>query len=142
MPAGTLTFSLVAVIVVKLLFDTQPMPMWVRRLAQVVSGFCIGAGITKEQIFQLRQLILPAIILCLGYILLCLGVGYMMARIFHMDLREAMLCLSPAGASEMALIAADLGIYSTNLVVLQICRLLGVVIIFPHIFAVLAKLLA
>lgn len=142
MPAGTLTFSLVAVIVVKLLFDTQPMPMWVRRLAQVVSGCCIGAGITKEQIFQLRQLILPAIILCLGYILLCLGVGYMMARIFHMDLREAMLCLSPAGASEMALIAADLGIYSTNLVVLQICRLLGVVIIFPHIFAVLAKLLA
>ena len=139
-PAGTLTFSLVSMIVIKLCCDTQAMPMWVRRFAQVVSGCCIGVGITREHISQLRQLILPAIVLCLGYILLCVGMGYVIARIFHMDLREAMLCLSPAGASEMALIAADLGIYSTNLVVLQICRLLGVVVIFPHIFAALVRL--
>lgn len=45
------------------------MPMWVRRLAQVVSGCCIGAGITRDQIFQLRQLILPALVLIAGYIL-------------------------------------------------------------------------
>ena len=34
----------------------------------------------------------------------------------------------------MALIAADLGVESTNLVVLQICRLVGVMLIFPQIF--------
>jgi hypothetical protein len=112
MPAGTLSFSLIAVIVMKFVATAPPMPMWVRRLAQVVSGCCIGAGIAREQIFSLRQLILPAVVLC----------------------------LSPAGATEMALIAADLGVNSTNLVVLQICRLLGVVVIFPQIFAVLVQI--
>lgn len=41
----------------------------------------------------------------------------------------------------MALIAADLGVHSTNLVVLQICRLLGVTVLFPQIFALLSHLI-
>ena len=121
--------------------SAPPMPMWVRRLAQVVSGCCIGAGITRDQIFQLRQLILPALVLIAGYILVCVGMGRAISRAFRMDLKESMLSLSPAGATEMALIAADLGVHSTNLVVLQICRLLGVTVIFPQIFALLSNLI-
>lgn len=45
-----------------------------------------------------------------------------------------MLTLSPAGATEMALIAADLGVESANLVVLRLCRLVGVTVLFPNIF--------
>ena len=56
-PAGTLSASLIAVIVLKFAGSAPTMPMWVRRLAQVVSGCCIGAGITRDQIFQLRQLV-------------------------------------------------------------------------------------
>ena len=52
-----------------------------------------------------------------------------------------MLSLSPAGATEMALIAADLGVHSTNLVVLQICRLLAVRVIVPQILALLSNLI-
>ena len=74
-PAGTLSASLIAVIVLKFAGSAPPMPMWVRRLAQVVSGCCIGAGITRDQIFQLRQLILPALVLIAGYILVCVGMG-------------------------------------------------------------------
>lgn len=138
-PAGTLSAALIAVIALKLLGKAPPMPMWVRRVAQVVSGCCIGAGITREQIVQLRQLILPALVLVAGYSVCCVGMGGVVARVFHMDRKEAMLCLSPAGATEMALIAADLGVQSTNLVVLQICRLLGVVILFPQVFALLYR---
>ena len=140
-PAGTLSASLIAVIVLKFAGSAPPMPMWVRRLAQVVSGCCIGAGITRDQIFQLRQLILPALVLIAGYILVCVGMGRAISRAFRMDLKESMLSLSPAGATEMALIAADLGVHSTNLVVLQICRLLGVTVIFPQIFALLSNLI-
>ena len=110
-------------------------------LAQVVSGCGIGAGITRDQIFQLRQLILPALVLIAGYILVCVGMGRAISKAFRMDLKESMLSLSPAGATEMALIAADLGVHSTNLVVLQICRLLGVTVIFPQIFALLSNLI-
>lgn len=133
MPAGTLSFALIAVIIQKLTFNTPAMPMWVRRLAQICSGCCIGAGITRAQVLQMRQLLLPAVVLCLGYLVYCVGWGMLLAKVFKMDLREAMLSLSPAGATEMALIAADLGIHSTNLVVLQIFRLLGVTVLFPQI---------
>ena len=82
-----LSFALAAVIVMKFVGTVPPMPMWVRRLAQVVSGCCIGAGITREQIFQLRQLVLPAVVLCLGYIACCVGMGWVIGKAFHMDLR-------------------------------------------------------
>ena len=50
-----------------------------------------------------------------------------------------MLALSPAGATEMTLIAADLGIEDVDLVVLQICRLVGVLMLFPQLFALLLR---
>lgn len=141
MPAGTLSFALIAVIIQKLTFNTPAMPKWVRRMAQVFSGCCIGSGITRAQVLQMRQLLLPAVVLCLGYLVYCVGWGMFLSKTFKMDLREAMLSLSPAGATEMALIAADLGINSTNLVVLQIFRLLGVTVLFPQVFGILMRFL-
>ncbi len=139
LPAGTLSFALIAVIIQKLTFNTPAMPKWVRQMAQICSGCCIGSGITRAQVLQMRQLMLPAIVLCLGYLVYCVGWGMLLSKLFKMDLREAMLSLSPAGATEMALIAADLGINSTNLVVLQIFRLLGVTVLFPQVFGVLIR---
>ena len=136
-PGGILSFSVVAVVVMKLVAQSHPMPIWLRRVAQVMAGCCIGAGITRDQIFQIRQLVIPAIVLCVGYIVCCIGMGCVSSRVFHIELREAMLCLSPAGATEMALIAADLGVHSANLVVLQMCRLLSVMAFFPQIFTIL-----
>lgn len=133
-PAGALSAALIVTVALKLSGRCPGMPIWLRQVAQVVSGCCIGSGITRDQIFAMRQLALPAVALCLGYIACCVGVGLVLSRLFHIPPREAMLTLSPAGATEMALIAADLGVESTNLVVLQICRLVGVMLIFPQIF--------
>lgn len=133
-PAGALSAALIVTVALKLSGRCPGMPIWLRQVAQVVSGCCIGSGITRDQIFAMRQLALPAVALCLGYMACCVGVGLVLSRLFHIPPREAMLTLSPAGATEMALIAADLGVESTNLVVLQICRLVGVMLIFPQIF--------
>ena len=73
----------------------------------------------------------------MGYIVCCIGMGCVISKVFQIELREAMLCLSPEGATEMALIAADLGVHSANLVALQMCRLLSVMAFFPQIFTVL-----
>lgn len=133
-PAGALSAALIVTAALKLSGKCPGMPMWLRRAAQVISGCCIGSGVTREQVVAMKQLALPAVVLCLGYIACCVGMGLVVARLFRMELREAMLTLSPAGATEMALIAADMGVESTNLVVLQICRLVGVMLIFPQIF--------
>lgn len=139
-PAGTMSAALVVSSALKLSSKTSGMPMWLRRAAQVISGCCIGAGLTRAQALQIGQLFLPALALCLGYIICCVGVGFLLHKLFHIRLREAMLAMSPAGATEMALIAADLGVESADLVVLQICRLVGVNLMFPHIFNLIVRL--
>ena len=53
--------------------------------------------------------------------------------------REAFLAATPAGASDMALISADLGVYNVKLVLLQVMRLIAVILLFPSIFWMLAK---
>ena len=136
-PAGALSAALIVTAALKLSGRCPGMPMWLRRVAQVISGCCIGSGITREQIAAMGQLALPAVLLCLGYMACCVGMGLVVSRLCRIRLREAMLTLSPAGATEMALIAADLGVESTDLVVLQICRLVGVMLIFPQIFNVI-----
>lgn len=141
LPAGTISASLIAVIVFKFVRKTEPMPLWLRRTAQIVAGCCVGASFDSDQLFALRRLVIPALVLVAGYSILCLLGGSLLARLFHMNRREAMLCLSPAGATEMALIAADLGVHSPNLIVMQICRLLGVITIFPHIYILIANLI-
>lgn len=140
-PAGALSAALIVTAWLKLSGKCPGMPMWLRRMAQIISGCCIGSTITRSQIIQMKQLALPAVALCLGYMICCVGMGLVVSKVFRIQLREAMLTLSPAGATEMALIAADLGVESTDLVVLQICRLVGVTLIFPQIFHVIAFIL-
>lgn len=142
-PAGAMSASLLVTTALNLTGHCPGMPMWLRRVAQVISGCCIGSSITRAQVVQMKQLALPAVVLCAGYIICCIGIGLLVSRLFHIQLRESMLTLAPAGATEMALIANDLGLEnSTNLVVLQICRLVGVLVVFPQIFHLILIVLA
>ena len=74
-PAGALSAALIVTVALKLSGRCPGMPIWLRQVAQVVSGCCIGSGITRDQLFAMRQLALPAVALCLGYIACCVGVG-------------------------------------------------------------------
>ena len=140
-PAGTLAFAMLVTIVFKLLYTEAYMPRWCRKTAQVLSGCCIGTQITLSDILELRYMLLPAVILVVGYIINCVLTGHLMHRLFGISRREGMLCVSPAGATEMALISADLGVCSADLIVLQICRLIGVMAVFPQMFPFVISLL-
>lgn len=141
-PAGALSFSMVMAAALKLSGKSKGMPSWLRQAAQVLSGCCIGCTMSRAQLLKLPQLALPAVVLCLGYVTCCILMGLVISKVFRMELREAMLAMTPAGASEMALISADMGIESPDLIVLHICRLVSVTLIFPHIFNFLVHILA
>ena len=133
-PAGALSFSMVASAAMKLSGKSKGVPDWMRQAAQILSGACIGCTMSRAQLLKLPQLALPALVLCVGYMTCCIIMGLVLRKVFRMELREAMLAMTPAGASEMVLISADMGIESPDLTVLHICRLMSVTLIFPHIF--------
>jgi len=139
-PAGVLLFSMLSVIGIKLVRNKAYMPMWAKRLAQVLSGAYIGCGMSFSDVLELKYLLVPALLLALGYFITCLIVGNILCKRFGMSIKEAMLAATPAGASDMALISSDLGVQSTDLVVLQIIRLVVVVSLFPQIIHLIIKL--
>ena len=132
-PAGALLFSLLSVLALKLTTSLGVLPKEIKRLAQVLAGAYIGSSVTYGDVLEIRYLAVPAIILVLGYVVLCIFLGYFIHKRFSMSFREAMLSVTPAGATDMALIASDLGIQSTDVVVLQIVRLVVVISVFPQL---------
>lgn len=139
-PVGILLFSMIGTICFKLLLNKAYMPMWAKRLAQVLSGAYIGCSMSYNDVLELKYLILPALLVVLGYFATCLIVGRILNRHFGMGLKEAMLAATPAGATDMALISSDLDVQSTDLIVLQIIRMVVVVSLFPQIISLIVKL--
>lgn len=140
-PAGTLAFAVIASVLFKLTTDRAVLPMWAKRMAQVLSGAYIGSSISAPDLIEMRQVLVPALLILAGYAVNCFLTGLLLHRGCHFTRREGMLAATPAGASDMALISADLGVTSPNLVVMQTLRLLAVVIIFPQVIHLVLLLL-
>lgn len=133
MPGGTMAFSTVGTIIFKLSYSKACMLRPVRRAAQWLSGGFVGAGIGLAQIVALKYLALPAVVLVACYSLACVLLGRLLQKLNYFDKRESYLAATPAGASDMALISADLGVYNVRLVLLQVMRLVAVITLFPTI---------
>ena len=88
-----------------------------------------------EQIRQMSLLGLPIVILIAMYSIACFVIGYLLMKSGCFSRREGMLAATPAGASDMALISADLGIKDPKIIVLQVTRLIVVVLFFPSIIS-------
>lgn len=131
-PAGILVGSMLIVIAMNLSYGKAYLPMPLKRAAQILSGAYIGCTLDRESILALRYLILPAVIILAVYIPTSLLCGWLNSKINRRDLRESMLSATPGGASDMALIAADLGVESMDLMVIQVLRMVSVIIIFPQ----------
>lgn len=132
-PVGALIFSMVGTAVFKLTTDHAVIPMWLKRLAQVLSGTYIGCSIGLQELLDLRFLLLPAVLLVVGYLINCIVISTLLHKFCGLTRRVAMLAATPAGANDMALISGDMGISAPDLNVLQIIRMITVVSVFPQI---------
>lgn len=139
-PAGGLIFSMFGVIALKFLWGKAWLPIWAKRLAQILSGAYIGCGITQSDVLELRYLIVPALLVLIGYFLHSLLAGQFLHKLFGYSLKTAMLIATPAGASDMALISADLGVGNKAVIELQIIRMVVVISVFPQIIALIVWL--
>lgn len=139
-PSGPLIFSILGALAVKVLLFPVRLPRPIKRFAQVLSGTYIGCSISYEALFAVNRLIVPAACVIAGYMLNSLLAGKLLHKKFQVPPREAMLMVTPAGASDMALISADIGVQSSALIVTHILRMLAASTIFPQICYQVSKL--
>lgn len=132
-PSATLVFAMIGTIIYKLITNKGSMPRWMRRFAQVLSGSYIGSTMVMDKVMELKYLILPAILIVLGYLIACFIIGLIIHKKYKMPMDEAMLAATPAGASDMALISADIGIESADVIAMQIIRMVSVVSFAPQL---------
>lgn len=132
-PSGTFVFAIVAVLVMKLAFDLAYIPKTLKKAVQVLSGCYLGSTVSFGDILEMRCLLLPFIIVVTGYVLNCWITGKIISQTCGFTRKEGMLITTPAGASDMALISADLGVSNTDIVILQVVRAVVVMTLFPQI---------
>lgn len=131
-PAGTLVFAMLGVLFYILLGHESYIPRSIKKFAQVLAGAYIGCTINYSDVLQMKILLMPILIIIIGYMVNCFLMGVVLHKACKIPRREAMLMATPAGASDMALISNDLGVDSPNLVVIQIFRLILTVTVFPQ----------
>ncbi len=140
MPSGTMAFATLGTIAFKMYYPAARTPRWLGKLAQCLSGAFVGAGIGWVELKELGRMPGPVLLMVVCFSLGAFGIGQVLWRTGCFQKKEAMLAATPAGASDMALISADMGIQNVNLVILQVLRLVTVVTVFPGILLFIAHL--
>lgn len=130
-PVGALILSLIFSTVLKITHETKQMSPWIRYLAQICAGALIGSGFTPNSIWQISQLIVPIILLLTSYLLINAFFGYLMYKRGIFDIQSALFASSPAGATDISLLAGELGGDMPKIASIQISRTLYTVIIMP-----------
>lgn len=139
-PGGVLLFSAVAVSFLQIRFGIGLLPQQVKRLAQVIVGSYIGAKLTSDVVRSVAK-VWPYIVMIVGiYLIFCIVMGSVLARVTEVDKLTAAFSCAPAGASDMALIASDFDVEPTTIAVLQMIRLIMVIAICPGLITLLLKL--
>lgn len=130
-PAGTMTFSMIAVGALNVISDKGFMPLNIRRLTQMFAGALIGSRVTYTDIIELKGILIPALILLAGIITINLFIGFLIHKISSFELITSLLACAPGGLSDMTLIAKDLGGDVPKVAILHLVRVVSVIGIFP-----------
>lgn len=132
-PSASFSFPIIAVLILKLVFDFAYIPRLAKKCAQILSGCYLGSIIVLKDVFELKYLLIPLSIIVLSYMANCFFTGIILRKTCGFTRKESMLITTPAGASDMALISADMGVENTDVIIMQVLRAVIVMTFFPQI---------
>lgn len=140
-PGGALVFSMFGVMLFNVICGRAVLPVWLKRLAQVVCGCYIGAHITRTDLTNLTELAFPALIIVAAYSINCFAAGHLLNRLYGYRLEKAMLMATPAGAADMLLIATDLGVADMDIIIIHMIRSVAAVAVYPPLLYAIARMI-
>jgi membrane AbrB-like protein len=140
-PAGAMTFSMIAVGALNIFTGRGYMPLNLRRATQFFAGILIGGRMTYADVIALKSVIVPAIIMLVGIIVLNFCIGYIISRAGGIEIVTALLASAPGGVSDMALIAKELGGDAPKVAIMQLARYICIIAFFPVIIKYVSLIL-
>ena len=133
--------SMVACAAVNIKTGKLYMPKTVRRAIQILSGALIGTSVTADSLIRLRAVLLPAVLVCCGFVLINLVLALLLHKICKLDMATAVLSSAAGGATEAALAAPDLDADPSVVSVLQISRMVCTTSFYPLLVQLVFQLL-
>ncbi|MGT2924160.1 AbrB family transcriptional regulator [Streptococcus caviae] len=140
-PVGALIFSLIFSSILKITKNTVQLTKAIRYIAQVCAGSLIGINFTQKSLIELVHLIIPIILLLTSYLIINAFFGFVMYKRGILDLQSALFASSPAGATDISLLAGELGGDMPKIAGIQISRTLYTVIVMPILVRFIVHLL-
>lgn len=138
-PAGAMTFSVLAVAFYNIRTERAYLPQSLRLIAQSLTGVVVGVKVTMQDVENIRNLLIPVLILTVSLIICNYLCGFLLYRLCKLDISTSLFGSIPAGVSDMALIAADMGGDSPKIAVLQLVRYVGLISIMPMVIRLIAR---
>ena len=137
LPAGTMSCSMALVAYFNVKTHKAYMPLTLRKIIQSFGGALIGAKVTLSDVIALKNLILPIILIIIGFCLMNVLVGFFLYKTTKFSLSTALLSASPGGMSDISLMAEDLGANGPQVASMQFLRAIFIVGVYPIIIKIL-----
>ncbi len=134
LPAGVLVGAMAATVTFNILTERAVFYADIRIGIQVLAGAMIGSRMDMAVVRGMKRLIAPIAILVLSMFVLNVVFGSAMYFLSSLDVATALFAAAPGGASDMAIIAADLGAYPPYVALLQLSRLIIIFTVMPLVF--------
>lgn len=133
-PAGSFIGAMLAAVVLNLLCQRSATYSFLSPAMQLVSGAMIGSKVGKTEVLELKQIIVPTLLLLLGMVCLNLFFGVAICLCSDLDVATALFATTPGGVADMALISEQLGANSAYVAVMQCCRTIIIYTLCPSVF--------
>ena len=137
LPAGTMSFAMASVAFFNVKTQKAYMPLPLRKIIQTFGGALIGARVTLADVVALKTLVLPIILIIVGFCLMNVLVGFFLYKTTKFSLSTALLSASPGGMSDISLMAEDLGANGPQVASMQFLRAIFIVGVYPLIIKLL-----
>ena len=137
LPAGTMSCSMALVAYFNVKTQKAYIPIPLRKIIQSFGGALIGAKVTLGDVIALKDLILPIILIIVGFCLMNVLVGFFLYKTTKFSLSTALLSASPGGMSDISLMAEDLGANGPQVASMQFLRAIFIVGVYPIIIKIL-----
>ena len=131
LPAGALIGALAVSVVLSTVFQIAWLPKWIKPAAQVFAGCFIGSQITLETLAYFRLMPLPMALVVVQLLVMTFSTAWVLRRACGMDHATSIFSSIPGGIAEMTLIAQDMGLRVPEILLMNTCRLIGVIFMMP-----------